>query len=422
MRIYARVIVSVSFMIGLSVNLQGQTPNIWINEFHYDNDGTDTGESVEVVAPENYSNMAAITLSLYNGNGGGVYNSETLDNFTQGNTINGHTFYSISISGIQNGPDGFALDSAGTLIQFISYEGTVTATAGPANGQTSNDIGVSESGSSPLGHSLQLEGIGDQYSDFTWIGPDTSTSGEMNFKQTIGATTTPNIIISEFMADPDAVNDSEGEWFEIYNASDITVNINGWIIKDLGSDDQPIESSSSLVFQSGEFLVLADNSNSSINGGVNVDYEYPSYTLTNSDDEIIIYLSDGTTEVDRIEYGISGWPSVPSGASLAFTGNPSDDNNIGSNWIESTTIWSGSAGDKGSPGTNGKDQSLPVTLTSFTAEVKAGAVQLSWVTESEIRNQGFILERKDNESGEVCGVEFFSDESGIKRSRVDFRA
>ena len=39
------------------------------------------------------------------------------------------------------------------------------------------------------------------------------------------------------------------------------------------------------------------------------------------------------------------------------------------------------------------DASLPVELTSFTASPLKGAVQLSWVTESEIDNLGFLVDR-----------------------------
>jgi len=39
------------------------------------------------------------------------------------------------------------------------------------------------------------------------------------------------------------------------------------------------------------------------------------------------------------------------------------------------------------------DASLPVELTSFSANPKTGAVELSWVTESEIDNLGFLVDR-----------------------------
>jgi len=42
------------------------------------------------------------------------------------------------------------------------------------------------------------------------------------------------------------------------------------------------------------------------------------------------------------------------------------------------------------------DASLPVELSSFTAENRSGGVLLKWTTESEIENLGFILERRDS--------------------------
>ncbi len=44
------------------------------------------------------------------------------------------------------------------------------------------------------------------------------------------------------------------------------------------------------------------------------------------------------------------------------------------------------------------DVSLPVELTSFTATPLKGAIQLDWVTESEIENLGFILERRTKDT------------------------
>ena len=49
--------------------------------------------------------------------------------------------------GMQNGaPDGLALVPGTTVVEFLSYEGAMTATNGPAVGLTSTDIGVSENG------------------------------------------------------------------------------------------------------------------------------------------------------------------------------------------------------------------------------------------------------------------------------------
>ena len=89
------------------------------------------------------------------------------------------------MNGIQNGsPDGVALVNGPTLVQFLSYEGSFTAVGGPADGVASTDIGVTETGSEPLGQSLQLHGSGSIYQDFTWAGPSPISPGAVNAGQT----------------------------------------------------------------------------------------------------------------------------------------------------------------------------------------------------------------------------------------------
>ncbi len=174
--------------------------NVWINEIHYDNASTDVNEAVEVVLenPGDYT-LSDFTVTPYNGNGGGTYGTAySLDEFTVGTTYGNFVIYSIiyPANGLQNGaPDGIALDYQGTVVtgQFLSYEGVITATNGPANGLTSTDIGVSESSSTLVGESLQLSGGGSQYSHFTWQSPTTSTLGSSNNSQSFGSNALPAI-------------------------------------------------------------------------------------------------------------------------------------------------------------------------------------------------------------------------------------
>jgi len=161
-------------------------PNIWINEIHYDDAGTDLDEFVEVVAPEAFSELSSITLTFYNGTDGKEYASSTLDAFADGETVSGFKLYYLEKSGIQNGaPDGLSLDYNGSVIQFLSYEGDFIATEGPANGLLSVDIGVSESDATLEGQSLQLQGNGARYNHFSWFGPLTATKGTPNEEQAL---------------------------------------------------------------------------------------------------------------------------------------------------------------------------------------------------------------------------------------------
>jgi hypothetical protein len=173
--------------------------NAWINEFHYDNVGTDVGEFVEIVIenPGSY-NLSDFQVDLYNGSNGTSYGSETVDNFTVGSTVGNFTFYYWEVV-IQNGsPDGFALSYLGSVIigQFLSYEGPLTATDGPANGLTSTDVLVFEDGTTPVGYSLQLGGTGTQYSDFTWNAPAPETKGFINNGQSFGSGTISTINVT----------------------------------------------------------------------------------------------------------------------------------------------------------------------------------------------------------------------------------
>ncbi|MDD5695874.1 MAG: hypothetical protein PHD61_11300, partial [Bacteroidales bacterium] len=185
------------FVFFLCLSLITSAQNAWINEIHYDNTGGDVNEFIEVVVQnaESY-NLADFTLTLYNGNGGASYGVHTLDLFTVGATSEGFTLYYMMISGIQNGaPDGMALSYLGTLItgQFLSYEGTFTASNGPAAGVQSVDIGVLETGNEPVGQSLQLTGSGNLYNQFSWQGPADDTPGQLNNGQSFGGTPTNSI-------------------------------------------------------------------------------------------------------------------------------------------------------------------------------------------------------------------------------------
>ena len=159
---------------------------VWINEFHYDNDGTDTGEFVEVAGPAGTS-LAGWTLLGYNGNGGGVYGTVTLSGSLP-DQLSGHGTLSFAFAGLQNGsPDGIALvDGQGQVVQFLSYEGVITATDGAAAGATSTDVGVDETSSTPVGWSLQLAGDGTTYDAFAWQAPAAGTPGAVNTGQTFG--------------------------------------------------------------------------------------------------------------------------------------------------------------------------------------------------------------------------------------------
>jgi DNA/RNA endonuclease G (NUC1) len=133
-----------------------------INEIHYDNVGVDTGEAIEIEGPAG-TDITAYTLVLYNGSNGTVYNEQILIGALPASCGSRGVFVvNYPQDGVQNGaPDAVALvDNFGTVLDFVSYEGVVTPTAGPALGRVPTNIVAEESNSTPIGSSLQRNSAG----------------------------------------------------------------------------------------------------------------------------------------------------------------------------------------------------------------------------------------------------------------------
>ena len=184
----------------------------FISEFHYNDISTDDGEFVEVAISNDFNgDLANLNVVLYNGNNGEQYGSATLDQFAEGANDGTYRYYTMMIggfgvSGIQNGnPDGIALVCVETVEDFVSYGGSFTATNGPASGNTSTDVGVEETDSTPEGSSIE-------YYDGSWIVVCQDSKGAANTGITV-CCSTADAYISEFHYN-DAGTD-EGEFFEV---------------------------------------------------------------------------------------------------------------------------------------------------------------------------------------------------------------
>ena len=152
----------------------------FINEIHYDNAGSDVGEAIEIAGKAG-TDLSGWQVVLYNGKTGATYNSAIALSGLIPDQQSGYGTAHVSLpaNGLQNGsPDGLALlDANGNIVEFLSYEGVVVATNGPANGLSSTDIGVAETSTTPVGYSLQFDGS-------QWQAANTNTFGEINTGQT----------------------------------------------------------------------------------------------------------------------------------------------------------------------------------------------------------------------------------------------
>jgi len=165
------------------------SPSVFINELHYDDQGQDNGEAIEVAGPAG-TDLTGWRLVLYNGSTQKVYHERLLQGTISDQQHGfGTLVFDYRQSGIQNGGrDGVALvDASHQLIQFLSYEGTFEAADGPAVGLSSVEIGVQESASTPEGHALQLSGTGRYDQDFSWQEAAPHTFGQPNPGQSFGS-------------------------------------------------------------------------------------------------------------------------------------------------------------------------------------------------------------------------------------------
>ncbi|WP_239082268.1 ExeM/NucH family extracellular endonuclease [Actinoplanes teichomyceticus] len=207
----------------------------FISEIHYDNVGADSGEAIEIQAPAGLD-LTGWKVVLYNYTGGATYDTRTLNGTVPAAGVVVETF---ATDGLQNGPqDGVALVKPdGTVVEFLSYEGTLTAVNGPAAGRTSTDIGVSETNSTPAGTSLQkIDGV--------WTASAPSSFGAVNKVVTdqpgnpgAGCTTTPTRTIAEVQG-PGAASPLAGSKVTVegvVTAVHTTGGFNGFYIQTAGS-------------------------------------------------------------------------------------------------------------------------------------------------------------------------------------------
>ncbi|WP_297338167.1 DUF5689 domain-containing protein [Algoriphagus sp.] len=204
-----KILFNIYFLLFGLLAVAANAQEVFINEIHYDNSGTDAGEAIEIAGPAG-TDLTGWSIVLYNGSNGSIYNTRELSG-TIPNSGNGYGFVSeiYPSNGIQNGaPDGLALVNDGSVVQFLSYEGSFIAVGGPADGMSSVDIGVEETSSTPIGFSLQLKGTGKVYTDFSWSSPTDDTFGNLNKEQEFNSP--PVLFINEFHYDNSGSDVEEG--------------------------------------------------------------------------------------------------------------------------------------------------------------------------------------------------------------------
>lgn len=203
----------------------------------------------------------------------------------------------------------------------------------------------------------------------------------INSPPCVGAVTCADvgdIIITEIMQNPAAVNDSEGEYFEVYNTTSSSINMQGWEIKDDVTTTE-IHVISNLTVAANSYAVIGINSNSSVNGGYTANYQYSSISLGNGADGLIIECSG--TVIDQVIWDDGSEFPDPTGKSMELNINAYTNtaNDLGANWAESNQTFGD--GDFGTPGSQNTfstgDHLVQNTFNLYPNPAKSGFINIT---------------------------------------------
>ena len=342
-------------------------------ELHYDNSATnDPGEGIEIEGPAG-ADLTGWKIVLYNGNT--PYNERTLTGRIiercNGRGVLHVPYGPVTNGAIQNGPaDGFALiDADGGLIEFFSYEGVITDPTGAAAGVESVDIGVAESNSTAPGTSLWRDAVG------TWQPSAPHSFGRCN-EGDVPPPPPVTLVITEVMARP-TVADANGEWFEVYNPNNTSVDVTGFVIASTTSDRGPESHTiaSNVVIPAKGFVVFGSSTDQSLNGNVPVTYAYGStITMSNSTLTEQIELRDAAGQtIDLVTYN-GLLPTL--GRSRYVLDHTQDNTNWNNfNWdeLEGGTPGAGDYGERGPVATITVTADAPFVSTTGSRQFRARA-------------------------------------------------
>lgn len=170
---------------------------------------------------------------------------------------------------------------------------------------------------------------------------------EMNDYLAVNDLLEGDLLITEIMYDPNNMSDASGEWFEIYNNSPSSINLQNLVVVS-GSSTFIVDEKS--ILSSGSQIVFA-----STDTAVNSEFIlYSGIGLTNTSDDLALYTygTDGTdgSIIATVAYDESGGFPSGSGASISLSQDLYDFDlaQLASSWCHiSDTFYTG---DYGSPG------------------------------------------------------------------------
>jgi hypothetical protein len=160
-----------------------------------------------------------------------------------------------------------------------------------------------------------------------------------------------DLVFSEMMIDPNAVDDTVGEWVELYNTSGSTIDIGGYSFHDEDVDAWTLEGE--ILVGPHEYVVLCANTDTAVNGGIACDAAFlrdstgVGLALANGPDEVVLSRPDGTA-IDGLHYD-ENWYEKGIAIGVDPAWQRSGDNDDPSHWCNQVTVIT-TSGEPGTPG------------------------------------------------------------------------
>jgi uncharacterized membrane protein YgcG len=180
-------------------------------------------------------------------------------------------------------------------------------------------------------------------------------SGEVQTQEPLGTTSQAlaigDVVISEIYYNAVGSNENSKEWIEVFNKSNVDVDLKGWTLVDSTPGNAHVIASSVIV-KPGQYIVLGQSADKATNGGVDVAYAYGTKLgLGNSGDAVHLQAPGFDADIDTVVYGVAApWPPNADGVAIQLDPGKLNavDNDKGENWCAATESFEGGA--KGTPG------------------------------------------------------------------------
>ncbi|MCA9539551.1 MAG: lamin tail domain-containing protein, partial [Myxococcales bacterium] len=154
------------------------------------------------------------------------------------------------------------------------------------------------------------------------------------------------VVVNEIMYNPEILDESFAEWFELYNTTDEALALNGCTLSDRANN---LVINTNIVILPHDYALFVRSADVARNGGLVPDGAF-NFGLNNGGDAV--GLTCGGVLIDRVDYGAGGFPVGVAAASIGLdpTLIDADLNDDGASWCEARSVYLADPQHLGTPG------------------------------------------------------------------------